>query len=226
MTFPEIPLTTEEFLKLLTDRYLTTALAPQIDHLNAEPLLKDPKTWRQPNNVALRINGLLGKTGRAYLVSDPGLLVEVIGDMPGFVISYRGKNKDGYEYGGNLIIRPTGLERQPTLAEAHAAEAFELSQQLEQTDIDTYHSERESVEKLIIRLPDYLSVTLTAFQQKMLASLKYDLWELQTVERGEIEKFTVFAGLRLRLMGLLKDIGMQPEDLIDAVMRGVQPPKI
>lgn len=226
MTFPMIPQTTDECLEQIAREHLLTERAPEVNELKAEALLKNPQTWGRPYEVAIRLDRIIGKAGTAYVVSDPGVLIEVLGDnMQGFVIAYSGSIAGGLKAEAYLVIRPSGLEWHAPLTPERSFAALATAAQAEDAFVKAHLSEMEPVETLLEDLPSFFSVELTHSQRAILAMLKYDMWNLKTIERDPGTKAQVFAGIHLRLIALLKDIGVQIEDIVDAVQNKALKPR-
>jgi hypothetical protein len=226
VTFPMIPQTTDECLEQIAREYLLTEKAPEINELEAEALLKNPQTWGRPYEVAIRLDRIIGKAGTAYVVSNPGVLIEVLGDnMQGFVIAYSGSIAGDLKAEAYLVIRPSGLEWHAPLTPERSFAALATAAQAENAFVKAHLSEMEPVETLLEDLPSFFSVELTHSQRAILGMLKYDTWDLKTIERDPGAKAQVFAGIHLRLIALLKDIGVQIEDIVDAVQNKALKPR-
>jgi hypothetical protein len=226
VTFPMIPQTTDECLEQIAREYLLTEKAPEINELEAEALLKNPQTWGRPYEVAIHLDRIISSTGKAYIVSDPGVLIEVLGDnMQGFVIAYSGSIAGGLKAEAYLIIRPSGLEWHAPLTPERSSAAIATTAHAEAAFAKAHLSEMEPVETLLEDLPSFFSVKLTHSQLSILAMLKHDMWDLKTVECDPGTKAQVFAGIYLRLIALLKDIGVQIEDIVDAVQNKALKPR-
>jgi len=221
-----IPQTTEECLEQIARESLPTEKAPEVNALDAAALLNNPLTWGHPYKVALHLDRIIGKAGTAYAVSDPGVLIEVLGNnMQGLVIAYTGSIAGGLKVDAYLVIRPSGLEWHAPLTPQRSSAAIVKTAYIEESFVKAHAGELEPVETLLEDLPSFFNVTLTHAQETILAMLKYDMWDLKTIERDPGTKAQVFAGIHLRLIALLKDIGVQIEDIVDAVQNKALKPR-
>lgn len=225
MTLPNIPQTTEEFLRFIVEHYLTTDRASQIGELDADALLRNPLTWREPQNVAVHINHFLGKAGEAYLVRDPGLLLEILDDrICGVVIAYTGSLDGELKHFAYLVIRRSGLEWHKPLAADRRTAVEVRSAFTDRTFVQAYLAEVEQASTLIRNFHRLPGITLTHAQHETLTLLKMELWELEEFQRSDIEKASAFSSIYLRLRALLKELGMPVADLADIVKQGLSRP--
>lgn len=226
MTFPVIPSTTEEFLDFLAREYLTTESAARIGEVDANSLLANPHTWGEPHEVAAHISRLMGKGGGAHLVTDPGILLEILNGNPnGFVIAYHGKTQAGNKFGGNLIIRRSGLEWEPVLNRTRAANARLSTERLEQSRHRAHLAHEDAVRAILANIQAVTTTRLTPEQWELVAALRYDLWELDNVNRDDSLKAIVFASIHLRLLNLLKEMAVEIENLLAKAQHGDPQPQ-
>lgn len=216
----EVPMTQSELLHAIAQLLLGDS-PEEVSNLDIKPLLA-PAIMNSPHNIAGNLQNqlrMISPKAAAYVVKLTGVeLVVLVDDLSGHVIAYNGGAYN--EAPAYLIVRANkGLSWHAPLTPEEGDRASRIDILGDGSALITYQRLLPTVTRILGDFAGAIDHPLSGDQQLILTMLRRDLWLLENVARKDIEKIATFADIYLRLRGLLTSLGVDLDDLVNAMQR-------